>query len=187
MEYITKLERVIMGWFKDIPHLPAGARRWIGENVWWLTIIGLVLSGIGVIGLLVSIAGLAFVGGVAASYYASSTFVLFALINAIVALVFTALECVLLAMAITPLREKQKKGWVLLFMTLLLGAVSTVVTAILTLSPLSFVTSVLFGAIWLAIGAYLLSEIHGEFAHVERSKGVKAEKATPVVDTSKEK
>lgn len=187
MEYITKLERIVIGWFKDIPHLPAGARKWIGNNVWWLAIIGLVLSGISVIGLLLSIAGLALAGGVAASYYASSTFVAFALINAIVALVFAVLDCVLLAMAISPLREKQKKGWVLLFMTLLLGAVSTVVSAILTLSLLSFITSILFGAIWLAIGAYLLSEIHGEFAHVERSKGVKAEKASSATDTSKEK
>ena len=188
MEYIAKLERVVIGWFKNIPHLPSGARRWIGENVWWLTIIGLVLSGIGAIGLLLSIAGLATaMSTTAISYYASSTFVALALVNAIVTLVFVVLDCVLLAMAITPLKEKQKKGWVLLFMSLLLGAISTVVTAILTLSPLSFITSMLFGAIWLAIGAYLLSEIHGEFAHVERSKGVKEEKSAASADAVKEK
>jgi hypothetical protein len=86
------------------------------------------------------------------------------------------LSVALLALAITPLKAKQKKGWVLLFITWLLGALSVVVTAILTLSVLNFITSVIFGALWVAVGGYLLFEMHGQFAHVERSKGVKAEK-----------
>ena len=178
MEFLSKLERTVAKWLKDVPHLPLSFRQWLGDNVWWMAVIGTILSGIATLGLIIAFFGsLSTLGTPFISYYASATFVGWVIITTAVSLVFVALECILLGMSVTPLKEKQKKGWVLLFIVLLLGAVSVVVNAILTLNVLTFITSIIFGAIWSAIAAYLLFEIHGEFAHVERSKGIKAKKA----------
>lgn len=177
MESLSKLERKILGWLKDVPHLPVSVRQWLGENIWWIAVIGTVLTGIAVLGLLGSIFNsIGLLNTPAASFYASTTFITWIIINAIVALVFTAIELILLANAIKPLKTKQKKGWVLLFATWLVGVVAMVVSAILTLNPLSFIGNLIFGTIWVALTGYLLFEIHGQFAHVERSKGVKEKK-----------
>lgn len=177
MEFLTQLERKVLGWLKGVPHLPVGARKWLGDNIWWIVIIGVVLSGIAALSLLISLFTLfSTLASPFVVYYASSAFVTWTIVKTVVSLVFVGLSVALLALAITPLKAKQKKGWVLLFVTWLLGALSVVVTAILTLSVLNFITSVIFGALWVAVGGYLLFEMHGQFAHVERSKGVKAER-----------
>jgi len=177
MEVVSKLERTILGWFKAAPHLPGTAVKWLGDNVWWIALIGAILSAIGIITGLVAVIGIAsIVGTVAASYYATSTFTAWAIVTGLVSLAFSVIETILLATAITPLKAKQKKGWVLLFAVWLVGAVSVVVNAILSLNPFGFIVGILFGAIWLAISGYFLFEIHGQFAHAEKSKGVKAKK-----------
>lgn len=178
MELLSKLERTVKGWLKDVPHLPVSVRQWLGENIWWLVVIGTVLTGIAVLGLIGSLfTNIGVLSTPAASFYASTTFITWLIINAIVALIFTAIEFVLMVNAISPLKAKQKKGWVLLFATWLVGIVAMVVGAILTLNPLSFIGNLIFGAIWVALTGYILFEIHGEFAHTERSKGVKEKKA----------
>ncbi len=174
MDVLLKLERMVQGWLKGLPHLPVGVRQWLGSNIWWIAAIGAVLSGLAAFTLMISLfTNLSALTTPFVSYYASPTFVTWVIIKTIITLVFTVLECVLLAMAITPLKEKQKKGWVLMFAVLLLGVLSAVVSAFLTLSVFSFIISIIFSAIWLAVSAYLLFEIHGEFAHVEHSKGTK--------------
>lgn len=179
MEVLAKLERTVLGWIKGIPHLPANVRKWLGTNIWWIVVISVVLGGIGLLGLLMTLFGtIATLGTPFAAYYVSSTFIAWTIVTTIVSLVFLALEVLLLAFAITPLKEKQKKGWVLLFATWLLGAIAVVVNAILTLNPLTFVVNIIFGVLWLAVTGYFLFEIHNQFAHTEKSKGVKAAKKT---------
>lgn len=178
MEALSKLERTILGWFKDLPHLPSNVRKWLGDNVWWFAIVGVVLMAITVLVLLSSLfASLSAFGSPVISYYASPTFLGWIIVTTSVSLAFVALECLLLALAVTPLKEKQKKGWVLLFASWLVGIIYTVVSAILTLNVLTVIGTIIFNAIWIAIGAYFLFEIHGQFAHTERSKGVKGKKA----------
>lgn len=177
MEFLTKLEHKVIGWLKDVPHLPNGARKWLGTNVWWIVVIGVIL---GALAGLFSLIGLftlfATLSSPVVAYYASSSLIGLAVAKAVIALVFLGAEIALLAFAINPLKAKQKKGWVLLFMSWLVGALSVVVTAVLTLNPFSFIMSIIFGALWVALGGYLLFEIHGQFAHVERSKGVQEKK-----------
>lgn len=177
MEGLGKLERQVLEWLKGIPHLPVVVRKWIADNVWWIAVVALILTAIGV---LVTFAGLmtnlSLVSGPFVKYYNSPAVVTWLIIQAIVTLVFAILDCILLGMAITPLKEKQKKGWVLLFAVWLLGILSVVVNAVLTLNILGFITTIIFGALWLAVVGYFLFEIHGQFAHVERSRGVKAKK-----------
>lgn len=177
MEFLSQIERTVLGWIKSIPHLPDTVRKWLGDNVWWLVAVAAVLCGIAALGFLVGLLGqFTTLATTAVSYYASSTFVAWVMVQTAVAFVFTALEAALLGFAIMPLKEKQKKGWVLVFAALLLCLISVVVNAILTLNTLGFVTSIMFGVVMLAIWAYFLFEIHGEFAHVERTKSLKAKK-----------
>jgi uncharacterized membrane protein YhaH (DUF805 family) len=178
MNLVSKLEQKITEWLKKVPHLPVSVRKWLGLNIWWVALIGAIISAISVLFGLVTVAGVAsVVGTVAATYYASATFTTWAIVTSLLSLVFTLLYAILLAMAVTPLRARQKKGWVLLFLVWLIGVVSVIVNSIVSLNPVGFIFGILFGAIWIAISGYFLFEIHNEFAHTEKSKGVKKAKA----------
>lgn len=177
MKLLSKLEQLVLGWLKAVPHLPNGVRKWLGDNAWWIAAVGAVLTGISALWTLVALfSNMALLGGPATAYYASTTFVAWLVVTTLVSLVFVIIYCVLFAVAVSPLREKQKKGWVLLFAAWLVGVLEVVVSAVLTLNPLTFITNIIFGALWLAVTGYFLFEIHGQFAHVEKSKGVKAKK-----------
>ncbi len=177
MEALSKLERTILGWLKDLPHLPVQARKWLGENIWWIALIGAILSGIGVLVLISSLFSLvASLSTPVISYYPSPTFLGLVITTTAVALFFVAVEGLLLAAAVTPLKEKQKKGWVLLFASWLVGAVYAVVTAILTLNVFTAIGNLILSAVWIALSGYVLFELHSQFAHTEKSKGVKEKK-----------
>ena len=181
MELLAKLEKTVAGWLKNVPHLPQGVRTWIGENVWWIVAIGTIISAIGVLGLLSSVfTSVGLLSSPVASYYASASFASWLIVTGLVSLVFVALECFIMALAIVPLKEKQKKGWVLLFAAWAVSLLFTIVSAALTLNFFSIIGNLIFGAIWAAVSAYFIFEIHDEFAHVERSKGVKAKKTAKV-------
>lgn len=179
MNIVTRLEDTILGWFKGVPHLPTGGRKWLGANVWWIALIGAILAGLATIFTFTGLMGLlAIMGGAVpgAAYYVVQTVTGLAILAAVVSLVFLAAQAVLLGVAVRPLKDRQKKGWVLLFASLLLEAVAVVVNAVISFSIFGFITSIIFGAIFIAIGAYFVFEIHGEFAHVQKSKGVRGEK-----------
>lgn len=174
MELLSKLERTVAGWLKDVPHLPIGARKWLGENIWWIALVGAILTGIAVIVTASEVFG--YIGrynSPAISYYVSTAFVGWLLVTTSVSLVFMTIQGILLAASVTPLKDKQKKGWVLLFATWLVGVISSVVAAVLTLNAFSIIGSLIFSALWAAIGAYFIFELHGEFAHTEKSAGTK--------------
>ena len=175
MEFIGKLEKMVLGWAKDVPHLPPAGQRWLGSNVWWIVLIGAIFSGIA---FLFALGGLftlvSLLGAVSNSYYVTGNFTSLAIANAIISIVFLVINGLLLAFAVKPLQNKQKKGWVLLFMALLVEAVSVVISAVLTFSFVGFVVTILFGAIGLAIGAYFIAEIHGQFAHPAAAPAKKA-------------
>ncbi|MDB5162742.1 MAG: hypothetical protein JWO54_427 [Candidatus Saccharibacteria bacterium] len=177
MEFLNKLEKTVFGWFKSVPDLPNEARKWLSENAWWIVVIGLILTVLSILGNLSNLSSLvSLMDSPAAAYFVSPAITTWNIITIIVSLFFLLLEAILLAFAIQPLKERQKKGWVLLFATWLLGIVALVVGAFLGLSVINFIISVLFGAVWVAVSGYFLFEIHGQFAHVERSRGVKKAK-----------
>ncbi len=174
MELLGKLEKTVLGWFRSVPHLPPAGQKWLGDNIWWIALVLAILTGIGVLASLATLFALMSLSGTAAAtYYATSTVTSWAIVSGFVSLAFSALEGILLATAIQPLKAKQKKGWVLLFAVWLLGIIAVFVNAVLTLSVFGFIFGILFGALWVAITGYFLFEIHGQFAHVERSRGVK--------------
>lgn len=176
MELIAKLEKLVAGWLKQAPHLPNSATKWLGDNVWWMAVIGLV---VGALAALIVLTGVfttaAFLGSVGATYYVVQP-TAWTVMSALVHLALLVVSVILMGIAIKPLQAKQKKGWTLLFATLIVSAVSVLLDAVLSLNVFTFITSLLFGAIGLAVGAYFLFEIRGQFMQVEKSKGVKTAK-----------
>jgi len=166
MELINKLEKLVLGWVKDVPHLPESARKWLGINAWWIILIVTIISGIA---FLAALSGfftyITLLGAASTAYYINASYTSIAILKSSVSLVFLAITVALLAFSIQPLKERKKKGWVLLFFTLLVEALSIVVGAVLSFSFGGFIIQILFGAIGIAIGAYFITEIHSQFAH----------------------
>lgn len=182
MEFMTTIEKQIETWLAGLklPRLPKIIRNWIGVNVWWVIAICAVLSGIGVLfavgGIFTSLAA---ISALPASWFVGAI-TGWALATSFVNLVFGIAETVVLGLAVNPLQLRQKKGWTYLFIVLLLGALMAavnIVISIATFNALSLISTVLFGGISLAFGAYLLFEIRDEFMHVEKTAGAKAKVA----------
>jgi len=170
MEFISKLEKIVLGWAKNVPHLPAAGQKWLGDNVWWIALIGAILSGIAALVTLGAFfTAISLLSAVSSIYYVSSTYTSIAVLTSAVSLVFLIINGLLLAFAVKPLQLKQKKGWVLLFMTLLVEALSVVLNAVLSFSVVGFIIRILFGAIGIAIAAYFIFEIHGQFSHAPKA------------------
>lgn len=174
MDIITRLERVVLRWARNLPHLPVAGQKWLGENVWWIVLIIAIITGIS---FLVALAGLftliSLIGSVSSTYFVTGDHLSLGILNATVGLVFLLANGILLATAIKPLQQLQKKGWVLIFVSLLVEALSVVASAILSYSVAGFVINLLFGGILLAIIAYLLAEIHSQFGHVIKARAKK--------------
>lgn len=166
MEFLRKLEKQVLSWTKSVPHLPPVARKWLGENAWWIVMIGTV---IGAIAFLFAIFGLftliTLINSISAGYYVTGTYTPWHIVTSLVSIIFSLIVIVLSGMSIKPLQNRVKQGWVLLFAVWLINIVSIVVSAILSLTVFGFIFRILFGAIGVIISGYLLFEIHGEFAH----------------------
>jgi len=146
---------------KPIPHLPASARKWIAENIWWITIVGVVGVAYSVLISLVALAGISLFTSSFGIYsiYAHSGFWYF---STLVMLAASVIELILMATAISPLKAMHKKGWEMLFLVLLVNAAAGVLNILLSFS-FGFLFSLIGLAIGVAIGAYLLFEIRSHF------------------------
>jgi len=154
MDTINKLELTVASWYKGVPHLPEQGRKWLATNIWWITLVGVILGSLGIL----SVIAATFFAGAALSVYggiAGATVGGLVLVAALAVVVFMAITVVLSAMAITPLKMLQKKGWKLLFIVALVQVVEHAVSFLFNWS--------LFGLIWnllfTAVGAYFLFEI----------------------------
>ncbi len=164
MASISKIEDIVGGWLKPVPHLPKGAQKWIAENSWWIVLVGVIIS---VISLLIGIGAiftyLAVIASVSSSYYAVSPYGGGWIISSLLSLAISVLVIILLATAISPLKELKRKGWDRLFLVLLVDVVSVVLGAILSFSVVGFIGGIIFGAIGVAITAYFVFEIRSYF------------------------
>lgn len=164
MEYVHKLENIVAGWYKNMPHLPATGQKWLAQNAWWLVLIWVILGAFGIFSLLMVtffagafLTGFGPVGAVVGGL---------ALIAVIVALLFSIVNVVLGAMAINPLKMMQKKGWTLLFVVALINVASEVIAFLLDFNVFALV----WGLLFVAIGAYFLFEVRSQF------NGIKADR-----------
>lgn len=169
MDTVHKLEKSIEEWLKPLPHLPNDWRQWIAKNVWWIVLIGVILSVIG--GLMLIGAVFTAMGAIATvnTVYSSLGVNVAPLYNGwwyaatIASLIFLVITVVINALAITPLKAQSKKGWNLLFLTFLVGVVSSIVSIVLNITTFNVVGSVIGGVIGVVISAYFLFEIRSYF------------------------
>lgn len=175
---LNELERKIFEWLKVVPSLPVSARRWLGVNAWRAVFVLAIISGLGALFAFFNLAATIGLTGVTAgsSYYVVKTTTSILILRDAVSTFFWMAQAILLAMAVVPLKERQKKGWVLLFISILVLVAAAVIEAVLTLNVFSMILSLMFNAIIIAVLTYLVFEIHGEFAHVQKSKGVQGKK-----------
>lgn len=189
MEMVRKLEDTVAKWMEAMPHLPVGGRKWLADNVWWIVIVGLSLSAIGIIvtvgnlinylNVLSAFSAFVPVGTLGAGWVITTT---------IVSIVFTIMQIVLLAFAVKPLKAHQKLGWSLLFLTALVGAVAAVIGGALSLNVLSLLLSVLFGAIFLGIALYFIFEIRSHFGgSIQMAASKKSETTASASRTTSDK
>jgi len=163
VEIIYKAEQLIESWHKSLPHLPANLRKWIADNGWWIVLVGVVLMSLQAVGvlavLLIGTVAAGVLGGLA--ILGPLTAVAGGLLIIVGAIFFTVflIELVLSAMAISPLKAKQRKGWVLIFTVSLIEVVSAVLTFIFSMEVFSFI----WGLAWAAAGLYILFEVRDAF------------------------
>lgn len=176
MNILHQLEKKMLQWAKGLQHLPKGGRRWLGQNIWWIILIIVCISALqaffGILGLFGQLSAL---GTLQQHYLVNPVVQTWAIVTFSVSLFFSIIVTVLQALAIQPLRERIKKGWVLLFASWVVSVIALGVNAVLTLNVIGFILTILFGAIFMAVYGYILFEIHGEFAHTTKAR--KAKKA----------
>jgi hypothetical protein len=179
MESVHKLEKTVAEWYKAVPHLPKGGQKWLADNVWWIVVIGVVLSVLGLFSILSLLflagAGLALAGGATGGAYGSAVGAALGgvvLISVIVSLAVYVIELILMAMAISPLKNHKKKGWDLLFLVALINVLSIVVTGLLGMNFFS----IIWGLLWAAVGGYFLFEIYGHFGGAKNVSEKKSDK-----------
>jgi uncharacterized membrane protein YhaH (DUF805 family) len=167
MDSVKKLEVIVASWYKDMPHLPIKGQKWLADNIWWLTLIGVIVGVIGAFQVLVATFFVgALVGGMVGGLYGGAVLGGLALFTVALTLALALLSLVVSALAISPLHAMQKKGWLLLFITLLIGVLSTVIGFVLQWNIGGFIAGIIFAA----IGGYFLYEIRSYFGKVHVSK-----------------
>ena len=168
MESVNKLEKTIEGWLKPIPHLPATWRKWLGENLWWLTLIGVILSVIVVFTIIGAMfTAMSFLGSVNSIYgmygITTASYSGWWMMASVASLVFMVVTVAISSMAISPLKVQKKKGWDLLFLVFIVNIVSSVVSVILNFNMMTLIPGLIGTAIGAAISAYFLLEVKSQF------------------------
>lgn len=176
MESLHTLETTIARWYSGLPHLPKNVQKWIGENIWWIILVIFILSVLGIFSLIGGITALSTLSGAAygiyGAYGASQVNAGAALTAAWVALVGALVTTAVLGLAISPLKERKKKGWDLLFFSDLAYLVITVAGMLVSFNFGGIIGTI----IGTAIGFYFLFEVRGYFlphsakAHTEHAK-----------------
>ncbi len=167
METVKRIENTIAGWLKPLPHLPENGRKWLADNVWWIVLIGAILS---VLAAFAAISALlyatAIISTISSSFYGTIGYGVY---NAwdiswlVISVLFLVANIVVMAMAVNPLKGKELKGWNLLFLLLLISAASSITNILVHFNIFTFISSLIFAALGLAIGAYFTFEIKPYF------------------------
>ena len=166
MTALGELETTLGGWYKSAPHLPKNGQKWLADNLWWLALIGAVLS---ILGLLVvipaffaTLAVTSYVTGGVSTYYSSTYYNSLGglyWLSLLVSLVSYIVTTILLALAVNPLKAKSKKGWEFLFWSYLANFAFSVVSAIVIVN----IPGVIGSIIGVAVGGYFLFEVRSYF------------------------
>ncbi len=173
MNRVRQLESLTERWLRPFPHLPDVFRRWLTDNAWWLAVLASFISAISALVMLGRLLDYITYINNAPGYLDVYTVVHYPagwLLTILVGLIYLSTVTVLYAKAATPLKERLRQGWDILFMTLVLGAIQVFLNAVFSFTFFGFVFGVLFGVIFLTIAAYFLFEIRSYFVKAGRVK-----------------
>ena len=181
MSTLQQLETTLDQWYKKSPiHLPESARKWIGDNVWWIVIIGVIASVISVVG---SIRALFWADDLLKQTreFAASIGVtvpndnlaydISLWVSAIVFIIVILIEL----RAIQPLREKKKHGWDLVFLAALLSLAGGLVSGLISGAVVGPIVGTIVGAV---IGGFFLFETRSQFLPAAKQSHGKSSPAT---------
>lgn len=157
MQQLSGLENSLATLFKGLPHLPKDWRHWLADNAWWLALIGVAFGCLGILGLVPVVLGISIFTGIIAGPAAGALIIITGIVNMAVLVVSVALE----AMAITPLKAKQKRGWDMLFLVSLVTFTGAVLNALIT-GNINHIIGLIIGTL---IGLYVLFEVRMYFVH----------------------
>ena len=157
MQQLSGLENSLGVLFKGLPHLPKDWRHWLADNAWWLALIGVVIGCLGILGLVPVVLGISIFTGIIAGPAAGALVIITGIVNMAVLVMSVALE----AMAITPLKAKQKRGWDMLFLVSLVTFTGAVLNALIT-GNIGNILGLILGTL---IGLYILFEVRMYFVH----------------------
>lgn len=182
MQAMKSIETKISRWLRFLPDLPQGGKRWLGRNLWWLVLIFAALGAIGVLqGLSQYLAELS--RGQHANIYLE-TVVNISPIVLLVSLIASIVSTALYFIALSPLYHRRKLGWNLVFYSLLIGIVTSIVTLILSLvTPTGFIALLgiiigfVFGLVFEIAWLYFLFQARPEFSS-RAASAVEAEVVT---------
>jgi len=157
MQQLSGLENSLGTLFKGLPHLPKDWRHWLADNAWWLALIGVAFGCLGILGLIPVVLGISIFTGIVAGPAAGALIIITGIVNMAVLVVSVAFE----AMAITPLKARQKRGWDLLFLVSLVTFTGAVLNALIT-GNIGHILGLIIGTL---IGLYVLFEVRMYFVH----------------------
>ena len=180
MKVVSDLESYLVKVSKKLPHLPKKFLDWLYENVWWLVLVGVVLSAVVIVST-IQWYGLFFADmfGIVGHGGGANAVGLGIILSGVLGII----AVVVYGMAIMPLKEKQKRGWDLLFLASLISAAGLLISALFSGWML---VSNLFGlVIGLAISWYLLFELRGQYVSDSKSSDKKSQEKTSSADSTK--
>lgn len=138
MDFILKIEEP----FKSLPHLPKGVVEFIVKITPYLALLGAILG-------LVAVFPLLMAGGAVSILSLSGTLLVWTLVTVVV----TLANSVIMFMAYTPLKNKEMKGWMLLFWSEVISVVSSL------FGLFAGQTNIVGTLIGVVIGLYILFEM----------------------------
>ncbi|MGB3023833.1 MAG: hypothetical protein WBB39_03445 [Candidatus Saccharimonadales bacterium] len=141
--------------------LPAGVKKWFGNNLWWLAIVGGVLSLLGALSVW-NAANMANTvldayGDLATPYRQQIGSAVY------VSMATSVVGAALLLLAQGKLKEHRKEGWNLLFYNFLLSLVLSVVSVVMS-GSYALVGGIVGLAIGFVIGGWLLFQFRSQFS-----------------------
>jgi len=157
MQQLSGLENSLGALFKGLPHLPKDWRHWLADNAWWLVLIGVLLGCLAILSLIPVVLGITIFTGIIAGPAAGALVIITGIVNMAVLVISVALE----AMAITPLKVKQKRGWDLLFLVSLVTFTGAALNALIT-GNVNHIIGLVVGTL---VGLYVLFEVRMYFVH----------------------
>lgn len=164
---ISKLADMIAGWLKPVPHFPENGRRWLANNIWWLTLIGAILCSISLaimtIAFIVALPTFMAMIGFYSMFGINLARIIPYVLGATISMIFLLIVVVINFMAVKPLKRMEIRGWNLLFLTEIIGIVIYFSNLFLHFDMSDLFSSLISFIIGAAFAFYVLNEIRSYF------------------------